>query len=54
MLRQLDAKSTIDMQDVRLVALKNTEAATLAKTMQAMMDARLARLAATGGPTPRP
>ncbi|MCX5661532.1 MAG: hypothetical protein NTW19_17780 [Planctomycetota bacterium] len=49
MIKQLDAKMTVDLKDIRLVTLKNAEALSLAKTLQSMMDARLQRQTAVGG-----
>ena len=48
LLKRLDTKATIAMHDVRLIPLKNSEAQTLAPTLQGMMDARVQRQAALG------
>lgn len=44
LLKNLDAKTPIDLRDIRLLPLKNAEAAMLATTLQKMMDARVQRL----------
>ncbi|MBI5722766.1 MAG: hypothetical protein HZA50_02325 [Planctomycetes bacterium] len=43
LLQQLDAKTPLDLRDIRLIPLKNAEAATLATSLQKMMDARVQR-----------
>jgi type II secretion system protein D len=48
LLASLDAKQPIEMRDVRLVPLKNADAAALAPILQQMMDARVQRLTAIG------
>jgi len=48
LLRKLDKKLPIDLRDIRLVPLTNAEAATLAGTLQQMMDARVQRQQALG------
>ncbi|MBE3069901.1 MAG: hypothetical protein IMZ66_06665, partial [Planctomycetes bacterium] len=48
LLKALDAEQPIEMRDVRLVPLKNAEAATLAGPLQQMMDARVQRIATMG------
>ena len=48
MLRQLDLKNAVDLKDVKLIALTNTEATSLARTLQQMMDARVSRQTALG------
>ncbi|MFB3892666.1 MAG: secretin N-terminal domain-containing protein [Phycisphaerae bacterium] len=45
-LKKLDAKTPIDLRDIKLVPLKNAESDTLAATLQKMMDARVQRLTA--------
>ena len=49
LIRQLDSKTPVNLNDIRLIPLKNSDAATLAKTIQTMMDARLQRMTALGG-----
>jgi type II secretion system protein D len=44
MLANLDAKTPIEMRDVRLVTLKNADATALGTALQRMMDARIQRL----------
>ena len=48
LLKKLDTKTPVDARDVRIVPLKNSDATTLATTLQRMMDARVQRLAALG------
>ena len=48
LLKTLDAKQPIELRDIRLVPLKNADAATLAPVLQAMMDARVQRVQALG------
>jgi len=48
LLKHLDAAQAIDLRDIRLVALKNAEASSLAGTLQRMMDARVQRQSALG------
>jgi type II secretion system protein D len=48
LLKRLDTKIPIEMRDIRLVTLTSAEAATLAPTLQEMMDARVQRLATLG------
>ncbi len=48
LLKALDAKQPIEMRDIRIVAIKNAEASTLATTLQQMMDSRVQRLATLG------
>jgi len=48
LLKRLDVKATIAMHEIRLIPLTNAEAATLAPTLQEMMDARVQRQAALG------
>ncbi|MCX5682971.1 MAG: hypothetical protein NT049_04725, partial [Planctomycetota bacterium] len=48
LLKNLDAKQPIELRDVRLVPLKNADAAAMAPILQQMMDARVQRLTAIG------
>jgi type II secretory pathway component GspD/PulD (secretin) len=48
LLLKLDAKLPIDLRDIRLLPLKNADAATLAPTLQRMMDARVQRQQSLG------
>jgi type II secretion system protein D len=48
LLKTLDAKSPIEMRDIRLVPLKNADASGLAPILQQMMDARVQRLTSLG------
>jgi type II secretion system protein D len=48
LLPRIDAKTPVALADVRLIELKNAEAATLAPTMQKMMDARVQRQTSLG------
>lgn len=48
LLKTLDAKQSIDTRDIRLVPLENAEAASLATTLQRLMDARVQRQATIG------
>jgi type II secretion system protein D len=48
LLKTLDAKQPIELRDVRLVPLKNADAAALAPVLQTMMDARVERVQALG------
>jgi type II secretion system protein D len=45
LLANLDAKTPIEMRDVKLVTLKNADATALGTTLQRMMDQRVQRLA---------
>ena len=45
---RLDMKTPIDLRDMRLIALKNADAAPLAPILQAMMDARVERQTSLG------
>ena len=48
LLQRLDAKTPIELRDIRLVRLENAEAASLASTLQQMMDARVQRQTSLG------
>lgn len=48
LLTRLDTKVPVDLRDIRLVTLQNTDSAQLAATLQKMMDARVQRLSALG------
>ncbi len=48
LLRQLDSAQRVDLLDVKLLPLKNAEAASLATTLQNMVDARVQRQASLG------
>ncbi|KKL16795.1 hypothetical protein LCGC14_2491990, partial [marine sediment metagenome] len=48
LLRKLDSKLPIDLRDIRLVQLVNADAASLAPTLQQMMDARVQRQQSLG------
>ncbi|MBL7134372.1 MAG: hypothetical protein ISS78_09775, partial [Phycisphaerae bacterium] len=48
LLMKLDVKTPIELRDIRLLTMKNADAATLADTLQPMMDARVQRLASLG------
>jgi len=48
MLKQLDSKVPIELRDIRIIPLANAEAATLATTLQRMMDARVQRQQSLG------
>ncbi len=48
LLRQLDSAQRVDLLDVKLLPLKNAEAASLAVTLQNMIDARVQRQASLG------
>jgi len=48
LLKTLDARTPVALHDIRLLPLKNAEAATLASTLQKMLDARVQRLVTLG------
>jgi len=48
LLTKLDTKTPIELRDIRVLTMKNADAATLAATLQPMMDARVQRLTALG------
>jgi type II secretory pathway component GspD/PulD (secretin) len=48
LLRRLDAKGAIEVRDIRLLRLDNADAASLAETIQKIMDQRVQRQAALG------
>jgi len=48
LLKQLDRKTPIELRDIRMLTLKNADAATLAGTLGTMMEARVQRLASLG------
>ncbi|MFO8014439.1 MAG: secretin N-terminal domain-containing protein [Phycisphaerae bacterium] len=48
LLKRLDAEQPIELREIRLVNLKNAEAASLAPVLQEMMDARVQRLETLG------
>lgn len=48
LLAKLDAQLPIDLRDIRLLPMKNADAASLASTLQQMMDARVQRQESLG------
>ncbi len=48
LMKRLDAEQPIELREIRLVNLKNAEAASLAPVLQEMMDARVQRLETLG------
>ncbi len=48
LMRKLDAKLPVELRDIRLLPLKNADAASLATSLQKMMDARVKRQQSLG------